>query len=440
MRVSRRGFLGTSAAAAAATRAFAANDNIQVALIGAGGMGQGDARTSSSIPGVKLVAACDIYTSRLERCKELWGAGLFTTRDYREILARPDVDAVLIATPDHWHARIAIDALNAGKDVYCQKPMVHELSEGKPMIDAQTKTGKILQIGSQYASSLVYEKARDLIAKGAIGEVNMVEAWLDRNTAVGAWQYTIPPDATPETIDWDRFLGKAPKRPFEPIRLFRWRNYRDYGTGVAGDLFVHLLTGLHVVTGSIGPTRVYSTGGLRFWTDGRDVPDINLALMDYPKSVTHPEFTLALRVNFASGGESESFGFRFVGSEGVMTTGFNTIKLARHPREKQPGLTLGTFPKDIQEQILTEYRAKYPYEPVTPESLRPDTDETFTIQQDAHRKHHENFYAAVRSRQPFFEDGVFGFRAAGPSLLSNVSYFEQRICNWDPKTMSAKDM
>ena len=146
-----------------------ANENIQIALIGAGGMGQGDARLSTSLPGVKLVAACDLYTSRLDHCKEVWGKDTFTTRDYREILARPDVDAVLIGTPDHWHSRITIDALNAGKDVYCEKPMVQKISQGKEVIAAQQKSGRILQIGSQYASSLVFQKARQLLANSEGG-------------------------------------------------------------------------------------------------------------------------------------------------------------------------------------------------------------------------------------------------------------------------------
>ncbi len=253
------------------------NDNIQIALIGAGGMGMGDTSLAVSMPGVKLVSVCDIYDGRLARAKERWGSDLFATRDYREVLARKDVDAVIIATPDHWHQRITIDALNAGKDVYCEKPMIHSIDEGPAMIEAQRRTGRTLQIGSQYVSSLVYQKAKELLSAGAIGQLNMVEAWLD-----GAWQYSIPPDASPTTIDWDRFLGSAPKVPFEPVRLFRWRNYRDYGTGVAGDLFVHLLTGLHFATGSKGPNRVYATGGLRFWKDGRDVPDVMLALLDYP--------------------------------------------------------------------------------------------------------------------------------------------------------------
>ncbi|MBS1831357.1 MAG: Gfo/Idh/MocA family oxidoreductase, partial [Acidobacteria bacterium] len=163
---------------------MATNDTIQIALIGAGGMGQGDARSSTSLDGVKLVAACDLYTGRLERCREVWGKDIFTSRDYREVLGRKDVDAVIIATPDHWHARITKDALAAGKDVYCEKPMVQKVEEGQGVIDAQKASGgKIVQIGSQYASSLVFQKAKELLEQGAIGKLNMVDAWLDRNTA-----------------------------------------------------------------------------------------------------------------------------------------------------------------------------------------------------------------------------------------------------------------
>src|SRR6202050_3394030 len=296
------------------------NDNIQIALIGAGGMGMGDTRYAVALPGVKLVAVCDVYDGRLARAKELRGKDLFTTRDYREVLARKDIDAVIVATPDHWHQRITVDALNSGKDVYCEKPMVHSIDEGAAMIEAQQRTGRTLQIGSQYVSSLMYQKAKELLAAGAIGQLNMVEAWVDRHTALGGWLYFIPPQAPPATIDWDRFLGSAPKRPFEPIRMFRWRNYRDYGTGVAGDLFVHLFSGMHFVTGAIGPTRVFATGGLRYWKDGRDVPDVFLGLYDYPATDRHAAFNLALRVNFVSGAGDNS-GFRFVGSEGILTIG-----------------------------------------------------------------------------------------------------------------------
>ncbi len=412
---------------------MAANDNIQIALIGAGGMGQGDARMATSLPGVKLIAACDLYKGRLERSRELWGRDIFTTRDHREVLARKDVDAVIIGTPDHWHSRITIDALHAGKDVYCEKPMVQKIEQGHQVIAAQKETGRIVQIGSQYASSMVYQKARDLLAAGAIGKVNMVEAWLDRNTAIGAWQYSIPPDASPDTVDWDRYVEPTVKRPFDATRFFRWRNYRDYGTGVAGDLFVHLLTGLHVATGAIGPKRIYATGGLRYWNDGRDVPDVMLASMDYP------DFTLVLRVNFKSGGTVEDFGVKFVGTEGTMTTGFTELKMSRTPRETEPGYTIDTFPKDVQAKFLEQYRKQYPPQRPNADAMRPESVETYTPPRShsAHLEHHRAFYAAVRTRKPFFEDAVFGLRAAGPALLTNTSLWEQRTCGWDAESMKA---
>jgi len=437
MSSTRRHFLQTTtaaglAAAPSSAALYAANDRIQIATIGVGGMGSGDTRYALSIPGVALVGVCDIYDGRLTRAKEVWGDQIFTTRDYREILARKDVDAVIIGTPDHWHAQMMIDALKAGKDVYCEKPMVQKVEQGKPVIEAARKSGRILQIGSQYVSSMIYLKTRDLIKAGAIGELNMVEAWLDRNTAIGAWQYSIPPDASPSNIDWDRFLGSAPKRPFEPIRLFRWRNYQDYGTAVAGDLFVHLLSGLHVATGSIGPTRVFATGGLRYWKDGRDVPDVMLAMLDYPT------FNLALRVNFKSSVATEQFGFRFVGSQGIIMAG-PTVTVSKVPPETDPGYTIETFPKAVQAEFLREYRKKYP--PVEPSAdrMRPQEQVVYAPPPgyDAHREHHRNFYAAVRSRKPVVEDGVFGFRAAGPALLSNTSYYEQRVCRWDPESMTA---
>ncbi len=451
MKTTRRNFIKAAGAAGVLgegallpanqeSQAKSPGNRIRIATIGFGGMGSGDTRFALNVPGVELAAACDVYDGRLARARELYGDKISVTRDYREILARKDIDAVIIATPDHWHARICIDALDAGKHVYCEKPMVQSISEGKAVIEAQRRSGKLFQVGSQYVSSLVYQKARDLIKAGALGEVNMVEAWLDRNTALGAWQYSIPPDASPSNIDWDRFLGSAPKRPFEPIRLFRWRNYQDYGTAVAGDLFVHLLSGLHLATNSLGPTRVYATGGLRYWKDGRDVPDVMLALLDYPSSAgRHPEFNLALRVNFKSGVAQEQFGFRFVGSEGVMTTSMSGITLSKPPEEIEPGYSIGTFPKAVQEAFLKQYQQKYPPRKAAPENMIPEKVEQYVPPRghDAHQDHHRAFYEAIRAGRPSIEDAVFGFRAAGPALLANVSYFERRICSWDPDAMRA---
>lgn len=416
---------------------FAKNDQIQIATIGVGGMGSGDTQSAIQIPGVKLLAVADLYDGRLERAREKWGKDILVTRDYREILARKDVDAVIVGTSDHYHAQISIDAMNAGKDVYCEKPMVQKIEQGHAVWEAQKKTGRILQVGSQYASSMVFLKAREMFRQGAIGTMNLVEAWLDRSSAIGAWQYSIPPDANPERVDWSRYTAITTKRPFDAKRFFRWRNYQDYGTGVAGDLYVHLLTGLHVVTSSLGPTRVYSTGGTRFWHDERDVADVTLALVDYPKTEQHPDFTLALRVNLASGGATEGFGLRFVGSEGVMTVGYNTLTVTRHPREAEPGYTIGTFPQAVQDRFLKEYRAKYPEMRPSADAMRPDREDVFTPPRDhsPHMDHHRNFYNALRTRKPFFEDAEFGLRTAGPSLLCNHSYFERKICEWDPKTL-----
>ncbi len=444
MSSTRRHFLHTTAGVGLAVPAMAqqaprvrsVNDQLQYALIGAGIMGSGDAESAQKVPGVKLVAVADVYEGRLERAKERWGKDLFTTRDFREVLTRPDIDAVIIGTPDHLHAPISIAAMNAGKDVYCEKPMIQKPEDGLGVIETHKSTGRIMQIGSQGLSSILHAKAKELIRSGAIGQLNMVEATWNRNSPVGAWQYAIPPDASPQTVDWDKFIASAPKRPFEPIRLFRWRNYKDYGTGVTGDLFVHLFSSLHFILDSHGPNKVFATGGLRFWKDGRDVPDIMLGIYDYPETASHPPFNLALRVNFESG-DGENTGMRFVGSHGVMTVGDSKLTIAKQPREKAPGYTIDTFPQDVQAQFKKEYFAKYPVEPARTDDLRPRAEEEYHPPKgyDTHVEHHRVFANSVRTRKPLVEDPTFGLRAAGPAVLSNLSYTEKRVVRWDPETM-----
>ena len=196
---------------------------------------------------------------------------------------------------------------------------------------------------------------------------------------------------------------------------------------------MHLLTGLHVVTGSLGPTRIYSVGGTRFWKDGRDAPDVMLCTMDYPKSERTPAFTFALRVNFASSEPKEQFGLRFTGSEGQMSVDTESIKLTRTPRETEPGMTLGTFSKAVQKEIEKDLLRQVSAEAGHARLASPGfSEKDFSFSGDPHQKHHNNFYKAVRSRKPFFEDGVFGFRTAGPALLANVSLYEKVVCNWDP--------
>jgi predicted dehydrogenase len=416
-------------AQAEAAKPVSANDHIQIALIGAGGQGQGDTKTAVRVPGVKLVAVADCYNGRLAHSKELWGDDVFTTRDYNEILARKDIDAVIIGTPDHWHKQVAVDAMKAGKDVYCEKPMIHVYADGPEMIETARKTNRIIQVGSQRVSSVIYAKAKELLAAGAIGQLNMVTARWDRNSSIGAWSYTVPPDASPETCDWPRFEGTAPKIPFNAEHFFQWRKWKAYGTGVAGDLFVHLFSGTNFITGSHGPTRGMATGGLRFWKDGRDVPDVMLGLFDYREG-----FNLSLHVNFVDGGE-ESEGLLFTGSEGTMDINNSSVSVNRVPLEKEPGLMIDTFTDAMQKQIRKDYREKYPL--VNPEGAPPVGFEKFVAPagySDSY-DHFSNFFKAVRTRQPVVEDAVFGFRAAGAALLSNLSIERGAVIGWDPDAM-----
>jgi len=413
-------------------QAKSASDTIHLALIGAGIQGQGDTKTALQVPGVKLVAVADCYDGRLTHAKELWGSDVFTTRDYREILSRSDVDAVLIATPDHWHKQAAVDAMRAGKDVYLEKPMIHVYPDGKEIIEAARSTNRILQVGSQRVSSMLYAKAKELLASGAIGKLNMVTARWDRNSSMGAWNYSIPLDASPETCDWPRFEGSAPKMAFSAERFFQWRKWKDYGSGVAGDLFVHLFSGTHFITGSHGPTRAMATGGLRFWKDGRDANDVLLALFDYPEG-----FNLSLRVNFVDGGE-ESEGFLFTGSEGLLEIngGTNTVTVSRTPLSEEPGYTVSTFANAMQQQYVDEYRKKYPVK--HPTGAPPREVETFAAPKgysDSY-DHFANFFEAVRTRKPVVEDATFGFRAAGAALLSNLSVERDAVVKWNPETMT----
>lgn len=448
--LNRRGFLRVAGAASAGTltstligprlhavavvdqessQPVAANDHIQIALIGAGGQGMYDTKQAVQVPGVKLVAVADCYNGRLERSKELWGDDIFTTRDYNETLARKDIDAVIIGTPDHWHKQASVDAMKAGKDVYCEKPMIHEYADGPAMIESARATNRILQIGSQRVSSVLYAKAKELLASGAIGKLNMVTAHWDRNSSMGAWNYTVPPDASPETCDWPRFLGTAPKIPFNAERFFQWRKWKAYGTGVAGDLFVHLFSGTHFITGAHGPTRGMATGGLRYWKDGRDALDVMLGLFDYPEG-----FNLSLRVNFVDGGE-ESEGLIFTGDEGTMEIGWHGVTVSRVPREKEPGLTIGSFPEAMQKRIEAEYAKKFP--PRHLEGAPPVGSEKFVVPEDYSDSydHFKNFFASVRSRKPVVEDAVFGYRAAGAALLSNLSIERGAVIGWDPEAM-----
>ncbi|MEO8414197.1 MAG: Gfo/Idh/MocA family oxidoreductase [Ginsengibacter sp.] len=421
-------------------RKISLNDTIHVAVIGMGIMGNNNVNTALKVPGVQLVAACDLYTGRLERAKELHGKDLFVTNDYRKILDRKDVDAVIIATCDQWHARITKEALQKGKHVYCEKPMVHYINEGAGVIEAQKASNKIMQVGSQRVSSIVYAKAHELYKSGEIGKLNMVNAIYDRQDALGAWEYTMPVDASPETVDWDRYIAGMKKMPYDPKKFFWWRNYREFGTGVAGDLFVHLLSGTHVITESKGPEKIYASGQLCYWKDGRNVPDIMTGIMQYPETPEHAPFQLTLQVNFVSGtGGSEVT--RFVGDEGTINITGEGLTVHHSIMSKAPGIggwdALETYPKAMQETLVQKYNRQY----TADQQKRPTKADILYKEPDGydeHLEHHINFFDSVRNGKPVVEDAVFGFRAAAPCLACNESYFTKKIIDWDPEQMKLK--
>ncbi len=399
------------------------NDNIQIALIGAGGMGVADANTAITVPGVKIIAACDLYDGRLEAAKKIYGQNIFTTRDYREILLRKDIDAVIVATPDHWHKDISVAAMNSGKAVYCEKPMVHDVTEGAAVVEAQNRNKVVMQVGSQGVSSLGNEKAKELLAAGAIGKLNYAEGFWARNSPFGAWQYDIPADASEKTVDWKMFLNKYPSRAFDAKRFFRWRSYKDYGTGVSGDLFVHLFSSLHFITNSKGPQKIMAMGGLRYWKDGREVPDVLMGMFDYAETEQHPAFNLSLRVNFVDGTADSTY-LRLVGSEGSMNVEWEKVTLTKNKAYAA-----------VDDPLLKTKMNAGSAEVYDRKKMVPPATTIFKAEEGykgAHYDHFNNFFNCIRNKKIATEDALFGFRAAAPALLCNDSYFTDKAIKWDP--------
>jgi len=412
-------------------------DKIRLAVIGFGIQGHFDFATALKVPGVEAAAVCDLYTGRLENAKELYGKDIFTTKNYHEILDRKDIDAIIIATSDHWHARITKEALKKGKHVYCEKPMVHKITEGMSVVEAQKASTRIMQVGSQRVSSIGYAKAKELYMSGEIGKLNMVNAVYDRQSSIGAWEYTMPNDASPGTVDWERYIEGMNKIPFDPKKFFWWRNYKEFGTGVAGDLFVHLLSGTHVITGSKGPVKIYSSGQLSYWKDERNVPDVMTGILQYPETTQHPSFQLTLQVNFISGtGGQESI--KLVGEEGVIEMRGSGLTVKHSIMPKAPGIggydAVFTYPKAMQDALMASYNQKW-----TDEDKKKITKADINFSAPAgysdHLDHFTNFFDSIRTGKPVVEDATFGFRAAAPCLACNDSYFQKKIISWDPEKM-----
>jgi predicted dehydrogenase len=401
----------------------ASSDPVRFGIIGIGMQGSGLLSSALTLSGVQCVAAADLYDGRHTLAREITdNPNLPTTRRYQELLDRKDIDCIVAAVPDHWHRRVVVDACNAGKDVYCEKPMSHTVEDGNAMVEAAHTNNRIVQIGSQRVSSTLCAKARQLYRDGAIGEVEFVELTMGRNDPNGAWQYPPPPDISPQNLDWDAWLNQAPKIPFDPMRFARWRCWRDYGTGVGGDLMVHLLSGMLYTLGwNEPPQSASSLGGIFRFKDGRDMPDMHMVLFDYHGIPVYVRLDLC-----AQSPETA----RFYGPKGILEATPGELRhLSQRGVDTAPSYYSGGFPLKMREQYVRQWQQDHAAAP------GPDSVSGTAVFQgnnwDDLRPHLWNFFQAVKSRAPVAEDAVFGNHAAIACHMANESYFQKAPVKWD---------
>jgi len=419
----------TQKAPAMTEQGAAAGRKIRFVSIGTGIRGCDLLRAARQVPTGICVGAADLYDMRHTSAHEAYGAEFETARDYRRFLDRKDVDAVVIATPDHQHRRITLDAVAAGKDVYCEKPMSHTVSDGFAMVEAVAANKRIFQAGSQRVSSLLYAKAREIYASGKLGEVHRIDAKWNRNTPGGAWLYPIPSDASPENVDWEAFQRDAPPHSFDAKRFFRWRLFADYGEGLGGDLFVHLISGIQAITGmNTVASRAYSSGGQYHYRDGRDFPDQLETMFDYPDA---PGGGLQVHLHCNQNNDDGDENVSLFGSEGTLVVTGRTVTFT--PQDTTPRFEpygWGGMTEAQRKQGLEEWRAAHP-QPAP--SLAKSAVDSYSMPQGYNdtADHLKNFFRAVETREPVVENEVFGNNAAIGCHLANYSFFHKTIAAWN---------
>jgi predicted dehydrogenase len=418
-KLNRRDFVKSAVAAGAVAsvlgkpalgnRTIGANDRINVAMIGVGGRGRdllNWVRTTGLMPKTpaQIVAVCDVYAKRKRLAAE--AAKCDGYMDYREVLERKDVDAVLIATPDHWHAKIAIEAMNKGKDVYLEKPMTHTIPEAKAVYETVKKTGRVLQVGSQTTSSDQWWQARKAIQDGMIGSLIMSQGSYHRNSTAGEWNWTINPDAGPDAkdddyIDWKTWLGDAPERKYDADRFFRFRKYWDYSGGIATDLFYHVMAPLNICWGEAQfPYRVVGTGGIYVFKDEREVPDTFMLAADYAKG-----HSVVLSSSMANDTHIPGL---IRGHEG-------TIVMVPDGQFEGHVESISVSPQKIAKE---KFREKY------------GTLE-MVLECQPRESHMENFLRCVQTRETPVLDALTGYKALVAIQMSVQSYREGRVLYFD---------
>ena len=405
------------------------SDRVRFGIIGIGMQGSGLLASAIELPGVECVAACDLYDGRHTLAKEIVRPDLPTTRRYQELLADKNIDCIVAAVPDHWHKQVVVDAVSAGKDIYCEKPMSHTAAEGVEMVAAAKRTGRIVQIGSQRVSSVICAKAKELVNKGVLGDLMLVEGSLGRNDPTGAWEYPPPPDLSPQTLDWDTWQGTVPKRAFDPKIFARWRCWKEYGTGVAGDLLVHLVSGMQYVLGiNEAPKRAMAMGGILRWKDGRNMPDVHASLFEYG------QVPMYMRLNL--GTETPEI-YRFQGSKGILElTEFTLTYIPQAGVDTSPSYYAFSFPKALREEYFKKWHQEHDPVPGKEPAFEGVTYRSNSW--DDVKPHLWNFFQAVRTRKPVVEDAVFGHNAALACHMANESYFRKSAVSWDAGASTIK--
>ncbi len=437
--INRRQFLEKSsllaAAAAAGSRAASAQVNnsaavdlkpVRLGFVGAGIRGTLLMEAAAGIAGVEIKAVADCYKGHLVRAQELLSPAPAVTGDYKEIVSRTDVDGVVIATPDHWHLRMTQEALAAGKHVYIEKPMTHRWEDGEAFIAAVEKSGKVVQVGSQYVSMGGAPKAAQLIKSGQLGQVTLVEGTIHRNTPTGAWYYPIPPDASPQTVDFKSFVGAAPPHEFDLRRFFQWRLFWDYSGGLPTDLFVHLITATHQLMGVQEPESVFAFGDIYQWKNYREVPDQMAAMVKYPEG-----FVLRLSSTAINGHPGPVL--TFYGTEGTLEYNGDSFKYYYEPRGESFEYSTHSWPKATVVEFRRRMNLNDKLTPLDgPAAAEPV--EYKSSDEDSTRAHVRSWVEAIRTGGKPIEDVRFGHHAALVGHMCNLSYKSGKPVRWNKAT------
>jgi predicted dehydrogenase len=419
--VSRRTFVGTAAATVAAASmargASPANEKVRIGIIGAGNRGGGVLDSFLKREDVDCVFVCDVDDKHAEttaaRVKDAKKNTPKTCRDYRELLDTKELDAVLIATPDHWHALPAVHAVMAGKDVYVEKPVAHNVAEGQAMLKAARKYDKVMAVGTQQRSTPHFIEAVEAVRSGAIGKVFWAQTWNFENISP-AGMGKEPDGEAPAYVDYDRWLGPAPKRPFNRDRfhlLFRW--YFDYAGGMMSDWGVHLNDIVLWALDSKGPKSVYTAGGILTTDDNRDTPDTLQVVYELDGGAS---LTYSMRKGNGLSFQGRGYGILFCGTDGSLVLDRSGYEI-------------------IPDQISEPYGIKSVYgdRPHRTIKLEP---KTVKGGQDGTSLHVNNFVECLRSREKPAADIEIAHRSTNTCHLGNIAYMTKRKLTWDAKTES----